>query len=391
MSSKRSQAIGFLGDRAKDEKRKHDGWHTYAINPAKNEEMAFTGLLNKVILENTSHLVRYTRFATKTKATHAEVIAFLEKKGGRLVMMNYNEKKKLYRVYAWEDGIAHITVNVTNDEVLKDEWGDELCDDEGNGRLVATAEIYGTSTFDKEIFEWFDENFVVASKKSRVYTIYETQRGSLSYMSSGLLNEALETLNYEPEILKAYDTIVEEYRASDPRGKLTILYGEPGTGKTYFIRALITDLGKEGVMILVPPQLVPKLGDPKFIPVLKEISDEHNKPIYLLIEDADTILSERNTDNINHISAALNLGDGILGQMFDIRLICTANVKLNDLDPAITRPGRLLELVHIDKISPSTAAGIVKKHGFDNITFDTDVTLATVYEAIKSERRKANN
>ena len=52
---------------------------------------------------------------------------------------------------------------------------------------------------------------------------------------------------------------------SQPR--VVILDGEPGTGKTRMIRAMINEVS-EATTILVPSQMAGKLGEPGFLNVL---------------------------------------------------------------------------------------------------------------------------
>lgn len=390
--SQNDRSIGF---NSKPVQAVKEDWSVLGVGTRRDEDMAWQSLLMKAINEDNGPLLSFDTQAYKVKDTFQEILAKIEgHHAPKLIIRQYKEKKRMNRVYIWPDAIAYVSLGLDGAGAVEDmQWDDEVADDSGE-KIIATVRCHAASTFDTSLFDYLAETFVQAPEKSQIYTIYETTRGSLSYMTSGMLHEELVRENYDDNVLESYDKIVSEYLSDDPCGKLTILYGPPGTGKTYLIRALITELGKEGVMVLVPPSLVPKLGDPKFIPVLKEMQDEHSKPIYLLIEDADTILSDRTSDNINHISSALNLGDGILGQMFDIRLVCTANVELSNLDSAITRPGRLLDITSIDTLSEKTIDGLLKKHNLtkDMLPVKEDgLTLAEVYKVIKDEQRKNNN
>jgi hypothetical protein len=38
----------------------------------------------------------------------------------------------------------------------------------------------------------------------------------------------------------------------------------------------------------------------------------------------------------------LNIADGLVGRMLRLHIMCSVNARLDDLDPAITRPGRLM-------------------------------------------------
>jgi SpoVK/Ycf46/Vps4 family AAA+-type ATPase len=86
-----------------------------------------------------------------------------------------------------------------------------------------------------------------------------------------------------------------------------------------------------------------------------------NGPIILVLEDADKCLVERSENNINSIQALLNLGDGILGSLLDIRIVATTNAEELKMDEAITRDGRLSRLIKADLLDRETACNIFKR------------------------------
>jgi ATP-dependent 26S proteasome regulatory subunit len=170
--------------------------------------------------------------------------------------------------------------------------------------------------------------------------------------------------------------------ADQPRGRVAILNGEPGTGKTFLVRGLLNDI-KDAVMVIVPANLVVQLAQPGMIPALVELhKDSGERPIIFLIEDADEVLATRMGDNMSAVSAVLNLGDGILGKLLDIRLICTTNAKHQDLDAAIMRPGRLSAHVSVDAL-PYEKAQVVYRRllGAEaELPRHREYTLAEIYQ-----------
>ena len=131
------------------------------------------------------------------------------------------------------------------------------------------------------------------------------------------------------------------------------------TGKTHIIRSLL--LNVPGAMfVLVPPDMVSSLSGPELLPLLltQKQSLALNGPIILLLEDADKCLVTRQSDNINSIQSLLNLGDGILGSLLDLRIIATTNAKKIEIEPAILRPGRLSKRVEVNALDAATACKI---------------------------------
>ncbi len=69
------------------------------------------------------------------------------------------------------------------------------------------------------------------------------------------------------------------------------------------------------------------MDSPEFLPLLLRVKDNHEKPIILIIEDGDACLAPRKSDNISAITSLLNLSDGILGSIIDIKMIITPRIE----------------------------------------------------------------
>ena len=109
--------------------------------------------------------------------------------------------------------------------------------------------------------------------------------------------------------------------------------------------------------------LCPIAGDitgPNFLPLLMGHKDEHI-PIVLLIEDADLYLAKKARDvNPSGISDLLNLGDGLFGEMADIRVIASSNAERLTIDDAILRPGRMCTHIELKNPIPKEAEACYK-------------------------------
>lgn len=84
-------------------------------------------------------------------------------------------------------------------------------------------------------------------------------------------------------------------------------------------------------------------------------------PIVLILEDADQCLVPRAADNISSISSLLNLSDGILGSLLDIRIIATTNAKQEKMDQAILRDGRLSKRIEVNALEYDQANHIFQR------------------------------
>ena len=93
-----------------------------------------------------------------------------------------------------------------------------------------------------------------------------------------------------------------------------LLIGGPGTGKTSYIRYLITKLKKK--VIFLPPDMATALTNPNLIPIFIENPDS-----IFVIEDAENIVLDRERNGNSSVSALLNISDGLLSDCLNIQII----------------------------------------------------------------------
>lgn len=77
----------------------------------------------------------------------------------------------------------------------------------------------------------------------------------------------------------------------------------------------------------------------------------------VIIEDAETLLMQRASDNHDALSNLLNIADGFLGAFLNLQIICTINTPIDKIDPALLRPGRLLASYTFKRLSFEQAGG----------------------------------
>lgn len=209
--------------------------------------------------------------------------------------------------------------------------------------------------------------------------------GGTSLVTAGKINSKLIEENYSEECVKGIKEVVNWADSPNPRGRVTILSGPTGTGKSYAIRAMITE--SENEWAIVPPSVFPSLGNPDLIEVL--ISERStDKPLIMVIEDADSLIGSKHQQDRNLRSAILNIGDGILGELADVRIIFSTNEKKADMDDAVIRSGRLFRAIRFEKLEPSRANMIYKRLCGKEGRYTSTVSLADVYAHANEEKRQ---
>lgn len=251
----------------------------------------------------------------------------------------------------------------------------------------SSVDYYSLNDNDDLLKKILKENYSLDVPKNNIYCVLSSDNGlTLSPLKNH--HHDVENDNYDPETIKSYNYIVEHLNSKKPKGRIAIFLGEPGTGKTYLIRSIIKDLSK-CICVMIPPNMVQSLDKPEFLQLL--ISKNFDRPIVFIIEDGDVCLSPRKADNMSTISSLLNLGDGILGSLLDLRFIITSNADIAELDQAIIRPGRLCKKVEVNLLQYEQANKVFKrlKNSEEvNLEFKKFYSLAEVYALAYDEETK---
>lgn len=148
-----------------------------------------------------------------------------------------------------------------------------------------------------------------------------------------------------------------------PRGIL--LYGPPGCGKTYIVKALANEAGVNFISVKGPELLSKWVGE----------SEEHVRDVFrrakqvspaiILFDEIDSLAPRRGSDvgskvSEQVVSQLLTEMSGV-EDMEDVVVIATTN-RPDIMDPALLRPGRFDRLIYVPAPDEKTREQIIKIH-----------------------------
>jgi hypothetical protein len=165
-------------------------------------------------------------------------------------------------------------------------------------------------------------------------------------------------------------------------GRLILWHGEPGTGKTYALRAL----GWEwrtwcDLHYITDPETFFGSSPAYMLDVLLSDDDDEDDPDrwrLLVLEDTGELLAADAKERTGQgLSRLLNVVDGLIGQGLKILVLVTTNEPLRRLHAAVSRPGRCAVQTEFVRFDEEEAAAWLERQGRGSVGRAT--TLASLY------------
>ena len=165
-----------------------------------------------------------------------------------------------------------------------------------------------------------------------------------SYADIGGLEQQIQEIKEAVELPLTHPELYEEMGIKPPKG--VILYGPPGTGKTLLAKAVANQTSATFLRIVGSELIQKYLGEgPKLVRELFKVAQD-NAPSIVFIDEIDAVGLKRYESQSGGereiqrtMLELLNQLDGFDSQA-DVKVIMATN-RIDSLDPALIRPGRI--------------------------------------------------
>lgn len=179
----------------------------------------------------------------------------------------------------------------------------------------------------------------------------------------------------------------KEWRPSTG-GQLILWHGEPGTGKTYAIRALAQQWKDwcDVSYVVDPEEFFGKAAYMIQVILDQSWSGGDDKWRLLILEDAGELMSTDARERTGQgLSRLLNVADGLIGQGLKVMILITTNEEVGRLHPAIVRPGRCANETRFSAMTSYDATDWLAERGIEHKVTST-MSIAELY-ALAEERK----
>merc|ERR1712134_25842 len=198
-----------------------------------------------------------------------------------------------------------------------------------------------------------------------------------SYADIGGLDTQIQEIKESVELPLTHPEYYEEMGIKPPKG--VILYGPPGTGKTLLAKAVANQTSATFLRVVGSELIQKYLGDgPKLVRELFRVAEEH-APSIVFMDEIDAVGTKRYDSNSGGereiqrtMLELLNQLDGF-DSRGDVKVIMATN-RIDSLDPALIRPGRIDRKIEFALPDEKTKRRIFNIHT-GKMTLSDDVNL----------------
>jgi hypothetical protein len=240
--------------------------------------------------------------------------------------------------------------------------------EEGDFKVVSVRAYSKESTEHAQTWmkEFAEKNFIPGPQRPEPEDDYFVDMGFYYFTGNGAkyreksigVHPWIETKrNYVPEVQGKMEALLTKKTIKEEDGKLLLIHGAPGGGKTHLIRTLAyawQDWAR--FEIIIDPENF--LGRAEYM--LEIVMDSFvDNEIYriLVLEDSGEFIAKFAKERTGQgMSRLLNMADGLLGQGQNLGFCITTNEDISALEDSVTRPGRCLSQIEVPSFDADQAS-----------------------------------
>lgn len=280
----------------------------------------------------------------------------------------------------------------------------QVCDDgrliindgSGNETIITRAQALANTTISNTDRVLVDSSMqfaleVLAPDDMQDLMLEETP--DVTFDNIGGLDKQIERIRDAVQLPFHHRALFERYNLQPPKGVL--LYGPPGNGKTLIAKAIANALAQgtssSGVFLSVKgPELLTKyVGESERMIRLifdraRELAQQGH-PVIVFIDEMDSLLRTRGTGVSSDVETTivpqfLTELDGI--DSLENVIVIGASNRIDMIDPAVLRPGRLDMKIRIDRPNQIQAMAIIAHYLTDDLPLQDGCDAHTLASTI---------
>lgn len=198
---------------------------------------------------------------------------------------------------------------------------------------------------------------VYKEKKPQIRYVLRDTRGYIDTHYMDIVPKGGFEENYNDSLYPVHEKIVDAIH--DEASSLIILHGVPGTGKTSYIRHLISE-NPDVKFYWLDSSLFNYIDTSTFVEFLVSC-----KNAVFILEDSESLLKSRDEGHNPAMQSLLSISDGMLGDSLKLKFICTFNTDLQAIDKALFRKGRMKVMYEFKPLAKDKVANLFIKQGLD--------------------------